>query len=65
MAFYEKRLADIMSDVDGDINKEKRRKGRLENKLKKLLEDNESLSSQLAEIRTDVRKCQTLTETPV
>lgn len=63
--FYEKKLNSIVSEMDSSIAIEKRKKEKLEGKLKKLLDANELLSRELAGIRRDLKKCQILTETPV
>jgi pyruvate/2-oxoacid:ferredoxin oxidoreductase beta subunit len=63
--FYEKKLNSIVADMDSNIAKEKRKKEKLEGKLKKLLDANELLSKELAGIRRDLKKCHVLTETPV
>lgn len=63
--FYEKKLNSIVADMDSNIALEKRKKEKLEGKLKKLLDANDLLSKELAGIRKDLKKCQILTETPV
>jgi len=63
--FYEKKLNSIVTDMDSNIAVEKRKKDKLEGKLKKLLDANELLSKELVGIRKDLKKCQILTETPV
>ena len=54
-----------LQSMDVNIAVEKKKKDRLEARLKFLLDDNDTLSMQLAGIRKDLKKCQSLTETLV
>lgn len=63
--FYEKKISGIVADMDSNIAVEKRKRDKLEGKLKKLLDANDLLSKELAGIRKDLKKCHILTETPV
>ena len=65
VVFYEKKLSGLMADMDTNIEVEKKKKNRLESRLKFLLDDNDSLLGQLAGIRKDLKHCQSMTETPV
>lgn len=65
VVFYEKKMATIMADMSSNIEVEKKKKDRLESRLKFLLDDNESLLVQLAGIRKDLKQCQSMTETLV
>lgn len=64
-AFYEKKLGELAENLTLNIALEKRKKDRMEAKLKFLLADNDSLAMELAGIKKDLKKFQCLTETPV
>ena len=63
--FYEKRLTRIMQNMDLNIALEKRKKVKMESKLKYLLADHDTLRLQLSNIRKDLKTCQSRTETVV